>query len=534
MRLTFSRSGQHVTALDLAPGTRDDHDWIATLDLAAWVGQTFDVAVDNSEDVDQLIAQWASSDEPAALANDPRRPLLHFTAPTGWINDPNGLFYYRGRYHLFYQHNPVGREWGNMHWGHAVSRDLVHWRPLGDKLHPDATGTMFSGCAVVDHDNITGLQTSDIHPPICLFYTAAGKMAQHGVHFTQRLAYSLDAGESWQKHDGPAIVPTITAENRDPKIFFHQPTARWVMVLYLEKRDELQWFEILTSIDLLHWQPASRVSLPGTGECGDLFKLPVQGRPDESRWIFWSADGVYLIGDFDGVQFISNQKPLYAYNGNTPGPPSGAYAAQRFDNLPNKRCIQLAWLRSNFPAEMSFNQQLTLPVEVSLKSTNHGMRLAFKPVNELDVAFETSLPIPGVLSDAKTWEQRIAGAMHLSARVHLDGNGQIRLSVGPLQIVIDAHRIHAGEFVADLPSMNFTIDLYIDTASVEIFACDGVVYMPLFRTPQAAESDLLKIEVLGSSTLVDHLILYRTRQTRRPGRSEASPFGAVGEIVVNS
>ena len=156
-----------------------------------------------------------------------------FPRAAGWLNDPNGLVHYAGTYHMFYQHNPYGTEWGNMHWGHAVSRDLVHWRELPAALYPDAMGTMFTGCAVVDHHNSSGLGDGS-QPPIVLVYTAAGEHARPREFYTQCLAFSADGGSTWHKYDGNPVLPHQVGQNRDPKVIWHPRSGRWVMALYLE------------------------------------------------------------------------------------------------------------------------------------------------------------------------------------------------------------------------------------------------------------------------------------------------------------
>ena len=164
--------------------------------------------------------------------NELHRPQFHFSPRTGWTNDPNGLVFYRGQYHLFFQHNPVSVKWGNMTWGHAVSTDLIHWQEVEDAIHPDELGTAFSGSAVVDWHNTAGLASGD-EKAIVAFYTSAGSCVTPPKPFTQSIAYSTDAGRTWQKYAGNPVLGHIRAENRDPKVIWHEPTGRWVMALSL-------------------------------------------------------------------------------------------------------------------------------------------------------------------------------------------------------------------------------------------------------------------------------------------------------------
>lgn len=304
-----------------------------------------------------------------SLYDEPIRPQFHFSAKSNWLNDPNGLVYYKGQYHLFFQHNPSGIDWGNMTWGHAVSPDLIHWTELDLAIHPDKLGTIFSGSAVVDWQNTSDFKTGD-EKTICAFYTAAGEP------FTQCLAYSNDAGKTFTKYDKNPIIAHIAGSNRDPKVFWYAPGKHWVMTLYLDGNE----FAVFNSTDLKQWTQVSGLHFPGDGECPDLFELPVDGNPKNTKWVFVAGTGSYLIGTFDGKTFKPESKPLPADCG------ANYYATQSYSDIPagDGRRIQLAWMRGGQYPGMPFNQQMNFPCECSLKTFPEGIRMCRMPVAEIE------------------------------------------------------------------------------------------------------------------------------------------------------
>ncbi|MCX5637104.1 MAG: hypothetical protein NTX52_05350, partial [Planctomycetota bacterium] len=262
------------------------------------------------------------------------RPQFHFSSRRGWINDSNGLVYYKGQYHLFYQHNPYGVSHGNMTWGHALSKDMIHWQELPDAIHPDQAGDIYSGSGLVDWHNTSGLQKGQ-EKALVLFYTnAGGKPWSEGKPFTQSIAYSNDAGQTWAKYEGNPVVGHIKGRNRDPKVIWHALSRQWIMALYLDKND----YAILGSKDMRKWTHLSNLTVPGVAECPDLFEIPIEGSDGQSKWVFWGANGKYLIGDFDGAEFTAETEPLQTEWGN------GAYAGQTWSDAPDGRRLWIGWM----------------------------------------------------------------------------------------------------------------------------------------------------------------------------------------------
>lgn len=321
-----------------------------------------------------LFPDGAGNRKAVELMLESLRPRFHFTARTGWINDPNGLVYFGGEYHLFFQHNPFSTQDGIKAWGHAVSRDLMHWQQLDDAIMPDELGAIWSGSAVVDQQNTSGLGTKG-RPPMVAFYTAAGGTtpASAGKPFTQCIAFSTDRGRTWAKYAGNPVLAHIADQNRDPRVFWYAPRRRWIMALYLTGND----YGLFGSPDLIHWQRLSTVTMPGSSECPDMFELPIDGEPGATRWIFVGGDGRYFIGSFDGTTFTPEAGPLRVDYG------PNFYATQTWNDAPRGRRIQIAWMAGGQYPEMPFNQQLTLPFELSLRRNEEGLRMYRRPVREL-------------------------------------------------------------------------------------------------------------------------------------------------------
>ncbi len=484
--VTLFVDGQRVVRndIELADGPAD---WWAPMDVGAWRGKSLALRVDKLPEDSTALSAIEASDalkDADDLYREPLRGQFHFSPKRGWNNDPNGLVYYHGEYHLFFQHNPYGWSWGNMHWGHAVSRDLVRWEELGDKLLPDDLGPMFSGSAVVDWSNTSGFGKGGT-PPMALFYTAAGSPT------VQCLAYSTD-GRIFTKYAGNPIVKEVTGGNRDPKVIWHEPTRKWVMVLYVEwqKKHTIHFF---TSPNLRDWTLASitdgdPVGRPYLFECPDFFELPVDGDPAQRKWVLSAANSAYAIGTFDGTRFTPEQSNLPGHRGR--GGADAFYAAQTFSDVPDGRRLLIGWWRTETKG-MPFNQSMSLPLELQLTRTDDGPRLTFTPVRELQV-LRAKTHLFGALTLQPDQANPLAGVhaelVEVRAEFEPGDASDIAFTVRGATIVYDAQRqeinVNGQRAPAPLRGGRQRLTVFCDRTGLEVFASDGLTFVPMpFQPP---------------------------------------------------
>ena len=349
------------------------------------------------------------------------RPLFHFTSLRNWINDPNGLLYYDGEYHLFFQHNPLGQSWGNMTWGHAVSTDLVRWKQLPHAILPYGNGYIFSGTGVVDHNNSLGLQRGDTKTLALMYSYAVDTRKRFGVfpppeknEYYQGMAYSTDRGRTFKLlNEGGPVIPNQGIEvdpngtERDPKVFWHEPSGKWITVLWLgdKSKGRVRFF---SSTDLRNWKFESDLVRPWAHECFDLFELPVldkdgnlpEGDKLQKKWLIFDGSMDYEVGSFDGKTFKSEQKVLNHKLGHW-------NAAQTFNNMPGDRRVIIGWLTgSQFPNKgMPFSQQLSFPAELSIRDTGDGIQMYRWPIDEIKTLYGKTWTLPADISPAEANEQ---------------------------------------------------------------------------------------------------------------------------------
>ena len=441
------------------------------------------------------------------------RPQFHFTAAKNWLNDPNGLVFSDGVWHLFFQHNAHATVWGEMTWGHAISRDLLHWQQLEHALHPDAMGTMFSGSAVVDHDNTAGFGAG----ALLAFYTAAGSQVSPAKPFTQCLAYSTDSGYQWTKFVGNPVVDWIEDDNRDPKVIWHAASQQWVMALYLAE----DRYALLVSKNAQQWQQIQEVVLANDTECPDFF--PLLDESGVERWILWSASGRYLVGSFDGRKFEA-QTPLLVsesgYNG---------YAAQTWSNAPDGRCVQISWMAGGLYPEMPFNQQLSIPVELKLKGSGASVVLTRQPVAELDalrgkaIVHENTTIRPGkpfvADTQARLFDVSFIVSTGSSKALYLIVRGQTLAfdwATASLTLVNGRpHKLGLAEQSVRLPittgsAAQLSCRLVVDLTSIEVFINDGQVSASFCYLPDAHTNPLV-FYGSGDDQRLEHLALFELK-----------------------
>ena len=468
-RMSVRADGKIVRKFDiqLAEGPPD---WWAFLDLKPFQGRTIILEADYLPSNSQALSSIYQDDAiagAASLYQEPLRPQVHFSTRRGWINDANGPIYYNGEYHLFYQHNPYGWDWGNMHWGHAVSPDLVHWRELSIGLYPHEYGDMaYSGSAVIDWNNTAGFKTGT-NEAIVVAYTSTGR--------GECIAFSNDRGRTFTDYPGNPVVRNV---GRDPRIFWYAPSNHWSMVVYNEAPGLPRGFAFYSSTNLREWTYQSRIS--DFFECPDLFPLPVDGQTNRIKWILNDASGDYLIGQFDGVRFTPETGKLKGNGGNA------FYASQTFTEMPagDSRRVQISWGRVPAPG-MPFNQMMLFPTELSLRTFPGGIRLCAVPVREHELLRKSEYALTNLaLAPGKNPLAGIRGDL-LELETELEPGGATQISFTFRGVIVtytpSTQKISCDGISNPLPLRNGKLQLQIlvDRTSVEIFGNNGQLYMPM-------------------------------------------------------
>ena len=452
----------------------DEPDFWVYLDVSAYIGKRLTIISDNKKTKDLLLDIYQSDkisyfDD---LYKEKHRPQLHFSSKRGWLNDPNGLVYYEGEYHLFYQHNPYGWEWGNMHWGHAVSNDLIHWVQLPIALYPDENGVCFSGGTLIDKNNSSGFGKN----AMIALYTSVAKEQ------TQSLAYSLDNGRSWSRYSENPVIPgrseqAGSPEVRDPNVFWHEPTSKWVMILF-----ENMGHSIFTSKNLVNWQFESHFET--FHECPELFELPIDGDTNKTKWVTYGASGYYTIGSFDGKIFTPEFGQFRYVDGEF-------YAAQTYENIPSEdgRQIQIGWATIETP-DMPFNMMMGFPTELTLRETANGIRLFNEPISEIEILHKNVRKYKNL-----TWKEtneklkeHYPDMLHLKMILEPISAGTFNLRIGSDYLGYEWYNnkfnYNEREYSYDreLGRKELTLEIIVDRTSIEVYVDRGAYTIVLPRT----------------------------------------------------
>lgn len=487
---------------------RERVDSYVPFELSAYKGQHISIDIQGVPANALCWKELKMSDSFDMTNKEMFRPVYHHTPIYGWMNDPNGMFYKDGVYHLYFQYNPYGSVWGNMHWGHSTSTDLMHWNFEGCAIVPDAWGAIFSGSCVVDHNNTAGFGKG----AVVAFYTSA-KATPWGDVQSQSMAYSLDNGKTFTKYEGNPILTSSEKDFRDPKVFWYAPGKHWVMMLAVG-----QHMEIYSSVNLKEWKKESEFGAMqgahgGVWECPDLVEIPVEGTR-EKKWVlicnlnpggpFGGSAAQYFVGSFDGKKFV-NESPTQ-----TKWMDWGKdnYATVTWNNVPDGRCIALGWMSNwqyanNVPTRQ-YRSANTLARDLTLYREGQELYLKSTPAVEVKKARGKKVSIPSFRVSEKheivnlfednqgAYEVEIliqnAGASKIAFCLLNDKGEKVSMyyDLNRKQFVMDRSESGTVDFSKDFPAVTvapanvdkeLTLRLFVDRSSIEAFGEDGKFVM---------------------------------------------------------
>lgn len=507
VNIVVNNEGQLAQSMNIRLA-RERVDSYVPLDLSAYVNQKVSIDIAGMPSSSLCWKELKMSDSFDMTNKEMFRPVYHHTPVYGWMNDPNGMFYKDGVYHLYFQYNPYGSVWGNMHWGHSTSTDLMHWNFEGCAIVPDAWGAIFSGSCVVDHNNTAGFGKG----AVVAFYTSA-KATPWGDIQMQSMAYSLDNGKTFTKYEGNPILTSSEKDFRDPKVFWYAPDKHWVMMLAVG-----QHMEIYSSVNLKEWKKESEFGAMqgahgGVWECPDLVEIPVEGTR-EKKWVlicnlnpggpFGGSAAQYFVGSFDGKKFV-NESPTQ-----TKWMDWGKdnYATVTWNNAPDGRCIALGWMSNwqyanNVPTRQ-YRSANTLARDLTLYREGQELYLKSTPSVEVKKARGKKVSIPSFRVSEKheivnlfednqgAYEVEIliqnAGASKIAFCLLNDKGEKVSMyyDLNRKQFVMDRSESGTVDFSKDFPAVTvapanvdkeLTLRLFVDRSSIEAFGEDGKFVM---------------------------------------------------------
>lgn len=469
-------------------------DYLVPLDLQEFAGEkslALDIHVNGTYRADDGIASFGCwkkmqfSDIYDISNREQYRPIYHHTPAYGWMNDPNGMFYKDGVWHLYFQRNPFGSQWENMTWGHSTSKDLVHWTFEGDPIQPDVWGSIFSGSAVVDKDNTAGFGKG----AVIALYTSAGESQ------TQSMAYSTDNGKTFTKYKGNPIITSNVPDFRDPHMFWNEDIKKWNMILAAG-----QHMEIYTSDNLKDWKLESSFGAEygnhsGVWECPDLMKMKVKGTNKE-KWMLicninpggpsGGSATQYFIGDFDGYKFVCDTKPEVTkwmdYG-------KDHYATVTFDNAPDGRHVAIAWMSNwqyaNLVPTKQYRSANSIPRDLGLFEHNGDIYCSVLPSPEMTAARKTKKPGKAL---TEACELIVNPKRDVTVITLSNDKGEevvMRYDAKAQTFSMDRTKSGKMDFSTDFPAVTKAptfgkisqLRIFIDKSSIEVFDAEGKMAM---------------------------------------------------------
>lgn len=456
------------------------------------------------------------------------RGAYHFSPNEKWMNDPNGMVFFKGEYHLFYQHHPFGTTWGPMHWGHAVTKDLFTWEELPVAMAPDEHGMIFSGSAVVDWNNTSGF--FDEEPGLVAIFTHHLEVPNDQPIQRQSIAYSKDNGRTWNKYEGnPVLEHESYVDFRDPKVFWHEQSKEWVMIIACG-----QTVCLYRSPNLKDWTLGSEFgagigSHDGVWECPDLFPLAVDGDHGHEKWVMLVSIGAdpafkegsrtqYFIGDFDGSTFVPDEASRtvrWVDHGRD------NYAGVSWSDIPAEDGRRLFmgwmsnWMYANQTPTEGYRGAMTIARELTLETIDGTVTLVQRPAREMEQARKPILTLDNVsVQEAKkhlstlqlvSYEVDAQWESEQSVRFTLRSSSSHQTLVGvdadqrevyvdrSRSGIVDFHEHFLGRHTANVQGGGQHLRIYVDSSSVEVFASDG----------QAVITDLIYPDVDAARITVD-------------------------------
>lgn len=456
------------------------------------------------------------------------RPQYHFTPSKNWMNDPNGLVFQNGLYHLFYQHNPFGNVWGHMSWGHATSKDLIHWKELPVALKEENGTMIFSGSAVVDKNNTAGFATGNKGKTMVAVYTGHTDTLQ-----TQDLAFSNDDGLTWKKYAANPVLNLHKKDFRDPNVFWYEPKQEWIMAVSQPIEHQISFY---ASKNLKQWNHLSdfgpKGDTSGVWECPDLMQVPIVGETGKSKWVLFTSQNStmqYFVGEFDGSKFLEDH-PSSTIHKQDYG--TDYYAAVAYHNTPDKQPISIGWVNNweyaNSIPTKPWKSAMSLPRKLSVKKQGDDWVLVQQPIaglqtlrekkqeiKEISVTQSKTLPFSGTSYELslsiQPSENTIAGI-----RIAVSGNRYFEISYDSKKEEISIDRSHTindfnkkyasiAKSAATLKAKGGKINLYIyvDASIVEVYSGDGTVVLTAQVFPDKKDTGIQLFSEAGTAIFKD-------------------------------